>query len=99
MQIVFVLSDGRFGEREGVKQWIREAESNNMLLVFIIIDNPNPKDSILQMQTVSYPNGKLQITRYIDNFPFPYYIILNNIHSLPSVLADAVRQWFELLKQ
>lgn len=42
--------------------------------------------------------GKLQmISSYLDNFPFPYYLILRDVESLPSVLSDALRQWFELM--
>lgn len=34
---------------------------------------------------------------YIDNFPFPFYLILRDINKLPGVLSDALRQWFELV--
>lgn len=33
----------------------------------------------------------------MDYFPFPFYIILRDINSLPHVLCDALRQWFELV--
>lgn len=34
---------------------------------------------------------------YLEYFPFPYYVILRNINSLPNTLSDALRQWFELI--
>ena len=34
--------------------------------------------------------------RYLDGFPFPFYILLRDIASLPRTLADLLRQWFEL---
>ena len=98
MQIVFLISDGRFSEREGTKKWLREAHEKNIFVVFIVVDNPKSRDSILELKDVSYPNGKLLITRYIDKFPFNYYVILRDINKLPDVLADALRQWFELVK-
>jgi midasin len=50
MQLVFIISDGRFSEKDGLKRWIRQAEEKNMLIVFIIIDNPKNKGSILDLQ-------------------------------------------------
>lgn len=41
-------------------------------------------------------NQLKSIQPYLDSFPFPFYIILRDITSLPSVLSDAMRQWFEL---
>lgn len=38
-----------------------------------------------------------EIKPYMDYFPFPFYIILRDINSLPHVLCDALRQWFELV--
>ena len=35
----------------------------------------------------------------MDSFPFPYYIVLRELQSLPQVLSDALRPWFELLKE
>jgi len=94
MQLVFIISDGRFGSKE-IKHLTRQAEEQNMFLVFIVIDNPSNRDSILELQDVSFPNGKLTVSRYIDNFPFPYYIVLRDIKRLPEVCCDALRQWFE----
>ena len=35
---------------------------------------------------------------YLDILPFPYYMVVRNPESLPFVLSDALRQWFELLQ-
>ncbi|KAL8955461.1 MAG: hypothetical protein Q9183_006632, partial [Haloplaca sp. 2 TL-2023] len=37
---------------------------------------------------------KLKIRRYLDNFPFRYYVVVGEIGALPSVLAQALRGWF-----
>ena len=36
------------------------------------------------------------MSRWIDSFPFPYYIVLRELRALPQVLSDALRQWFEM---
>ncbi|KAI9201056.1 hypothetical protein LWI28_017435 [Acer negundo] len=32
------------------------------------------------------------VSKYLDSFPFPYYIVLMNIEALPRTLADLLRQ-------
>ena len=55
--------------------------------------------SILKTREASYANGKLVLNSYLDKYPFPLYILLNHIEALPETLADALRQWFELLQR
>ena len=50
VQLVFIISDGRLSTKAGLGQWIRDAEKKRVLIVFIIIDSPNSKDSILQLE-------------------------------------------------
>ena len=100
MQLAIIVSDGRRSPSWGdPAQWIRRAAEEHILLCFVIIDAAASKDSILDLQSVTYPNGKLTISRWMDTFPFPYYIVLRELTSLPQVLSDALRQWFELLKE
>ncbi|KAG0149859.1 hypothetical protein CROQUDRAFT_39244 [Cronartium quercuum f. sp. fusiforme G11] len=56
--------------------------------------------SIVSMNTVSYALGSdgqmvLQMERYLDTFPFDYYIILRDVEALPHVLSGTLRQFFE----
>ena len=39
----------------------------------------------------------MKVAKYMDQFPFWYYVILSEVNSLPNILADALRQWFELM--
>lgn len=55
--------------------------------------------SILKTREATYVNGKLVLSSYLDKYPFPLYILLNHIEALPETLADALRQWFELLQR
>jgi hypothetical protein len=65
-----------------------------VLLAFIALDNPS--NSLLDMQTVSFVAGKPVFNKYLDTFPFPYYIVLRDIAALPRTLADLLRQWIQI---
>nr|CAJ2472382.1 unnamed protein product [Leishmania braziliensis] len=54
-------------------------------------------NSILDMQIVEFQAGRVVRRPYMEDFPFPYYLIIRDIQSLPEIIADAMRQWFELL--
>lgn len=59
-QICFIMSDGRFNKKL-VKPLVVEAEANQILFVFIVLDKPEEKESILNVKSTSqkYVNGKL----------------------------------------
>ena len=64
------------------------------LFIFIV----TLQDSILDIKMPVFSgNGPPQIKSYMDSFPFPFYVILRDINSLPNTLGDALRQWFELV--
>jgi len=37
---------------------------------------------------------KLKMKRYLDAFPFPYYVVVRRVEDLPGVLATALKGWF-----
>ncbi|XP_064629159.1 midasin-like [Lineus longissimus] len=101
-QLLMIVSDGRGLFLEGmdvVKNAVRQARHTNIFTVFIIIDNPENKDSILDIRVPVFKGaGQLpEIKSYMDHFPFPFYIVLRDINALPHILSDALRQWFELI--
>ena len=51
--------------------------------------------SIIDMQSVSFENGKPKFDRYLDSFPFPYYVIIKNMSDLPKTLGSLLKQWIE----
>ena len=100
MQLMFVIGDGRFGDkRQELASWLHRAQQNNIFVVFLIMDTLDKDQSILDIQSVSYTGGKMAIQPYIDDFPFSYYIILKHLDNLPHILSDALRQWFEMVNQ
>ena len=106
MQLVFLISDGRIerDSRSALKRLIREMVERNILLAMIIVEGKGEgkgkkKDSILNMKEVTFEKGKPVVKRFIDDYPFPYYIVLDDVSTLPEVLGDALKQWFEMLTQ
>ena len=61
-----------------------------------------PSTSILDMTQARFEPDesagggatKVRMQRYLDDFPFPYYIVVGDVRELPGVLATALRQWF-----
>lgn len=100
LQLVFVISDARIlQDREIVSRWVRKAMSRGQLLVMIVVDACESEDkSILNLKSFSYPNGKLKMVGYLDEFPFNFYVVLRDISAMPEIVADALRQWFELIR-
>ena len=77
---------------------MRAARDANVFLVFVILDNPVNRDSVLDIKVPIFRPGKLpEIKSYMEQFPFPFYVILRDINALPVTLSDALRQWFELV--
>lgn len=111
MQLVFMISDGRIerDSRDKLRHLVREMTERSMLLVMIIVegngkskshnDKNMMKDSIANMKEVSFVDGKPKMKYFIEDYPFPYYMILQDMNTLPEVLGDALKQWFEMMSQ
>ncbi|KAL5289670.1 hypothetical protein ACFFRR_009616 [Megaselia abdita] len=99
--LLLILSDGQniYGEgKSNVQAAVKLARLQRIFLVYVIIDNPDNKHSILDNQTMEISADKgVIIKQYLDEFPFPYYVIVRDLKQLPSVLSCAMRQWFELV--
>ena len=65
--------------------------------------HPTEDNSILAMNNVAYKNVdgrmELQMERYLDSFPFEYYVVLRNVEALPEVLAGTLKQFFERISE
>uniref|UniRef100_A0A2D4FHY9 VWFA domain-containing protein n=2 Tax=Micrurus TaxID=8634 RepID=A0A2D4FHY9_MICCO len=101
-QLLLIVSDGRglFLEgKERVKAAVQSVQNANIFVIFVILDNPNSRDSILDIKVPVFtqPGELPEIRSYMEEFPFPFYIILRDVNALPETLSDALRQWFELV--
>lgn len=101
-QLQLVLSDGICEDHELVRSLVRRAAEQRIMVVFVVLDKRGDKDSITKMTNVTYgmdATGKptLQMSRYMDTFPFDYYVVVKDIATLPEVLADLLRQYFSFV--
>lgn len=109
-QMEIIISDGFLQETSEIRALLRKAMDQKVMIVFLVIDSLHsnksndssmartPKsesDSILSMKTVSIVDGNVQIERYMDTFPFDYYVVLRDVEALPDVLSETLRQFFE----
>jgi midasin len=100
LQLCFVISDAKLDSdnRERLNGVVRRMAEKNILVVLIILDkNENPSDSIFNTKSVEFVEDKIVTKNYLDDFPFPYYIAIQQLETLPDVLSDALKQWFELI--
>ncbi|OMO78608.1 hypothetical protein CCACVL1_14268 [Corchorus capsularis] len=99
-QLVLIIGDGRLHEKENLKRCVRDVLSSKRMVAFLILDSM--QESIMDLQVIPIQDKnnqfKISVSKYLDSFPFPYYVVLRNIEALPNTLADLLRQWFELMQ-
>lgn len=102
-QLALILSDGLTpsSAHERIRRLLREALEERIMLVFIIMDDSSTKkgDSVLELKEAKFVaeadgNSRVVIERYLDTFPFQYYLIVHNLEELPGALAGLLRTWF-----
>ena len=99
-QLLLIISDGRGVFNDGtdtLNLMVRRLNDAGVFCVFVILDNPQNSQSIFDITSVDFRDGKAIKKNYMDDFPFPFYIVLRDIRNMPAVLGESLRQWFELL--
>ncbi|RDW90419.1 AAA family ATPase midasin [Aspergillus mulundensis] len=100
-QLELIISDGICEDHETIKRLVRQAQEERIMIVFIIVDALKG-NSILDLTQASFEPDtesgtgemKLRMKRYLEGFPFPYYLVVRDVRELPAVLATALKQWF-----
>uniref|UniRef100_A0ACD5WZY3 Uncharacterized protein n=1 Tax=Avena sativa TaxID=4498 RepID=A0ACD5WZY3_AVESA len=95
-QLVLVISDGKFHEKEKLRRCVRNLLNRRRMIAYVLLDSH--EESIMNSLEACYEGDKLILGKYMDSFPFPYYVTLKNIEALPHTLADLLRQWFEMMQ-
>ena len=101
-QLEIILSDGVCEDHETIQRLVRRARENKIMLVFVIIDGINANESIMDMSQVKYVpdhlgNMQLKVEKYLDTFPFEFYVVVHDITELPEMLSIILRQYFSEL--
>ncbi|RKF71778.1 Huge dynein-related AAA-type ATPase [Golovinomyces cichoracearum] len=99
-QLELIISDGicESHDHDKIKRLIREATEERIMMVFVIVDDVKSKkggQSVMNLSQAMFIDGTVTTSRYLDSFPFQYYIVVNNVRDLPGVLATLLRQWFQ----
>ncbi|KAM7223879.1 hypothetical protein V8F06_000895 [Rhypophila decipiens] len=101
-QLALILSDGMVGksERETLRPLLREALEQRIMCVFIMMDNAKGSgSSVLDLKEVEFVKGRdgestVKLVKYLDSFPFPYFLVVHDLEDLPGALAGLLRSWF-----
>ena len=97
-QLQLIISDGICEDHASIKRLVRQAQEERIMIIFVIVDALKG-ESIMDMTQATFEpdetgETRLKIKRYLEDFPFGYYLIVGNVKELPGVLAQALRQWF-----
>lgn len=104
-QVELIISDGvcDSSEHDAIRRLLREALEERIMIIFVIVDDVRNKkkgESVMDLKEAKFvPNeltgvSNVKIVRYLDTFPFQYYLIVSDVKELPGVLATLLRQWF-----
>ncbi|KFY35146.1 hypothetical protein V494_06163 [Pseudogymnoascus sp. VKM F-4513 (FW-928)] len=104
-QLELIVSDGvcDSSEHEPIRRLLREAIEERIMIVFIIVDDVRNKkkgESVMDLKEAKFVKDEytgtsnVKIERYLDTFPFQYYLVVGDVKELPGVLATLLRQWF-----
>lgn len=93
-QMLLILSDGQTHARsQAVKEAVLAARQAGIFIVFLVLDSQDNKYSFYD--TYVYEDGHLMPV--IEKFPFPYFLVVRNLETLPDIISEALRQWFDLV--
>jgi len=104
-QVMLIISDCRFNKAK-VSPWMHLALSRQQLPLLVIVDDSvgstqqaprAAKRSIFELKAVNYEGGRCNVVPYLQDFPFPYYVVVQDLQALPAILGDVLKQWFELV--
>jgi midasin len=104
-QMELIISDGvcDSSEHDAIRRLLREALEERIMMVFVIVDDLRSKkkgESVMELKEAKFVKdaatgvSNVKIERYLDTFPFQYYLIVSDVKELPGVLATLLRQWF-----
>ncbi|KAJ2376648.1 hypothetical protein IW150_001849, partial [Coemansia sp. RSA 2607] len=107
-RLQLVISDGMCHDHPRLLRQVRAAMEKRIMTVFIMLDRSEEEgydpetQSIMNRMSYTFTTGadgkmELKGVRFLDTFPFKYYVVLRDIHGLPTVLAETLRQYFSLV--
>lgn len=76
-----------------VLPFMKDAKKEDITYIFIIVDSQ--QSSILSIKSVEYLDKKMKIKNYMSDFPFEYFLIINDVKELGEILAMTLVQFIQ----
>ncbi|PFH60869.1 hypothetical protein XA68_10182 [Ophiocordyceps unilateralis] len=99
-QLALVLSDGLTpsSAHDTIRRLLRTAAEERVMIVFVVIDGPGGGGGVLELKEARFVReadgeSSVVVERYLDSFPFPYYLVVREVEELPEALAGLLRTW------
>jgi midasin len=99
-QLMLIVSDAICRDSESIKRLVQKAQEEKIMLVFVVVDagakevDGRQVGSIMDLQGAEFTDGQVKMYRYMDVFPFKWWVVVRDVKELPGVLSMALRQWF-----
>lgn len=91
-KLCFIISDGKMNKKL-VAPFMKDAKKEDITYIFIIVDSQ--QSSILSIKSVEYIDKKMKIKNYMSDFPFEYFLIINDVKELGEILAMTLLQFIQ----
>ncbi|KAF2862321.1 P-loop containing nucleoside triphosphate hydrolase protein [Piedraia hortae CBS 480.64] len=94
-KLQIILSDGIFSDPGAIAPLVRRAKEEGVLTFVVVLDEGIMQggEGILELKSVVYDKGEVEVRRYMDGFPFEYYLLVRSVEGFGGVLAHALREW------
>jgi midasin len=81
-QLELIISDGVCEDHDTIRRLVRQAQEERIMLVFVIVDALRGSSIMDMSQATFEPDEggqmKLRMRRYLDDFPFGYYLVVGD---------------------
>jgi len=91
-KLCFIISDGKMNKKL-VAPFMKSAKKEDITYIFIIVDSQ--QSSIMNIKSVEYVEKKMKIKSYMADFPFEYFLIINDVKELGEILAMTLLQFIQ----
>uniref|UniRef100_A0A1I7RXZ7 Midasin n=1 Tax=Bursaphelenchus xylophilus TaxID=6326 RepID=A0A1I7RXZ7_BURXY len=97
-QLLIIIGDGRgamVNGAEPIKNQVQHLVNNGVTTLYLIVDNPT--SSVFSMKVANRVSEKMQLSNYMDLFPFSFYSVVQNAAVIPLAVSEALKQWMDAL--
>ena len=91
-KLCFIISDGKMNKKL-VAPFMKSAKKEDITYIFIIVDSQ--QSSIMNIKSVEYVEKNMKIKSYMADFPFEYFLIINDVKELGEILAMTLLQFIQ----